>query len=738
LNRITLHATDIFGNTATTNVSYTLAYAGDHVAPVLSVLWPTNGTAIAGSNVTVQAQVDDPTAGVTLTFNTNTVPGLVERTGAVWFNDLPLDSGTNTFILTATDAAGNRSTNHLTVLASAVNLTLTPLTGGQLNRTNVTVSGTLGDSSQKVTVNGVAATVSGHAWTAANVPVSPTGTAALNVQVTDAADQPLAAQSVYQPQPAAVVLAGYQSHTNYTYQEILVYMGHIFYNVEIDDVAIYWSQATGGGRHYHNTPFDTEVGPHDEFTSLPPGANGLSAPWENVSARSFFEGYAFFPGWPPSQASGHSYAYTQTHVMIQPSGQQSIGQTALYLVQAQVTNEDTGLRLLAGAVKFMNQLAGTSTEDVTNADGSVWSQALVSAPAGVNVEVTPQASGNISFTGMRVNNVTPAIAANGITLDPDTVVAGADFCVGQPIQFDIAGLPGHHYQDDVATWKLPGTFVNTNSDPNCDLFYTTNTALLTRHYTPDKTISTYCWYVKDGQQMTVSVDVYYDYYNAGKIFKETLTGRFNVHRPATATATPYQPDGTPTAVITNVTYGVWMGKTITATKLSLSLGDGKGHNDMSFAHTLNPGNFSGKAGYVQLITSADVQNSDPQITAPLNYIALDGALGEFPRGTPTIPANTATGVSFFDGPAAPLPSQLFPVTEDVSFSTYLMFRPDPQDSSTIWVPLRLITWEVHDSADPSWTPYNYSDGSGARQTTTTNPSGNDNESTAFPDWTTTY
>ena len=31
---------------------------------------------------------------------------------------------------------------------------------------------------------------------------------------------------------------------------------------------------------------------------------------------------------------------------------------------------------------------------------------------------------------------------------------------------------------------------------------------------------------------------------------------------------------------------------------------------------------------------------------------------------------------------------------DLEFSTYLMFRP----SRGIWVPLRLITWELHDEA----------------------------------------
>jgi len=57
--------------------------------------------------------------------------------------------------------------------------------------------------------------------------------------------------------------------------------------------------------------------------------------------------------------------------------------------------------------------------------------------------------------------------------------------------------------------------------------------------------------------------------------------------------------------------------------------------------------------------------------------------------------------------------------EDLNFSTYLMFKPQ----GGIWVPLRLITWELHDEA------MNAAVISG-------NPVGapGDNETTAFPEW----
>jgi len=176
------------------------------------------------------------------------------------------------------------------------------------------------------------------------------------------------------------------------------------FNTEIDSIAAYWSYSAGGLWHYHNTPYDTEAGPFDVIKNLPAGANGFSSPWENVDTQSHFEGSDVVAPDYPEQISEYSYSHTQTHVMIQPSGQQSVGQSILYLVQAQVTNEDTSLQLAAGAVQFLNQLAGTATEDVTNSDGSVWTEAVVSGAAGAQTEVTPQTSvKNYSFTGMKIS-----------------------------------------------------------------------------------------------------------------------------------------------------------------------------------------------------------------------------------------------------------------------------------------------------------------------------------------------
>jgi hypothetical protein len=402
LNTITLRATDVAGNTAATNINYTLDYSGDHTAPVLSVLWPTNGASIAGSNVTVQAQVDDVTAIVSASSvdtdgDTNTYSGLVERNGNVWFNNLPLNSGTNSVTIIATDAAGNASTNNLNVIESAVNLTINPIASSQLNRTNAIVTGTIGDTSQKIKVNGVAATVSGNNWAATNVPVSPNGMAGLNVQVTDSGNNPLAAQSTYQLQPAQVVLASYtlQEHDKYSY---IQFFDGVWYASTIitRDEMIQWSFGVGGSQYLDIDEHDIEDLPSIISNNFPAGQNGFSATtWEQSLLLGNSDLYSY-----PIEKFYDTNHQTQAQVMVEPSGQQPVGQASSYIVQAQVTNEDNHLRIPGSQV----QIQGTTLMDVTNADGSVWSEALVSAPANASADVTPKASGNYSFTGMRTVN----------------------------------------------------------------------------------------------------------------------------------------------------------------------------------------------------------------------------------------------------------------------------------------------------------------------------------------------
>jgi hypothetical protein len=160
---------------------------------------------------------------------------------------------------------------------------------------------------------------------------------------------------------------------------------------------------------------------------------------------------------------------------------------------------------------------------------------------------------------------------------------------------------------------------------------------------------------------------------------------------------------------------------------------------MSFRHQITTDDYdAGQVGYVQLITSGDIITDTylKSFTATVN--GLDGALGEFARGTPPVPASSTTPVRFYDGPCVPLATFTDnPTSESIYFSTYLMFNPNT--SGSIWVPLRLINWQLEDEAthnsDNTWNHYDYNDSTGTAIYATP-PS--DHETTDFPSWTITY
>lgn len=104
---------------------------------------------------------------------TNPVAGEVERNGQFWVKNLPLNPGTNSFIILAVDAALNTNQIAMSVVQSSVQLSVTPVSQGDLTNSQVTVSGSISDATNyAVWVNGVQATVSTNGtWSATNVPV---------------------------------------------------------------------------------------------------------------------------------------------------------------------------------------------------------------------------------------------------------------------------------------------------------------------------------------------------------------------------------------------------------------------------------------------------------------------------------------------------------------------------------------------------------------------------------------
>jgi hypothetical protein len=200
-NHITFRVTDWAGNTTTTNFNLVLDYTGATNLPVVSLIWPTNGMAVCGTNCTIQGTMSDETGTIqatvvngfgTVDAVTNSVTGLVERNGMFWIEGVPLN-GTSHICLQATDASGkNVTTTNFSVNPSTIQLTVDSMpTGDALWEPSGTVGGTVSDPNAVVIINTKIATVNTEAnddgtydWTADHVPISGGGTATFNATAT--------------------------------------------------------------------------------------------------------------------------------------------------------------------------------------------------------------------------------------------------------------------------------------------------------------------------------------------------------------------------------------------------------------------------------------------------------------------------------------------------------------------------------------------------------------------------
>jgi len=431
LNLITLHATDLAGNLITTNFSFTLNDSSNANPPVLSVVWPPDGTYICDNNFTLQAQVDDATAKINATIvdengNTNTVPAVVERNGKVWANKLPLGTGANTLTITATNAAGSTSAASVTLYQSGVMVTVDPLT--QLNQPSVTVTGTISDPSYDVSVNGVSAYYLDAVgdWEADGVPVSPSGVAVLDVEVGGSGGgnrmASVARSGMFQandsssstsggsiqfvvPQPVTVSLMSYFNES------------HCYF---YDYIGCGWFVGGGANGHYNNltqwhylyggTKSNARYGNNSDNNNYDQRDTvNISASENGVAYLS--SGAPFTPPW--EQAAGpvlqvdNDCGYsivtgprvTQARVMIAPAGQKPAAGTSFYLVRAcaaELSNPGP-YNFFYGDVPLPPewlQINGQTlvSSGLTNDNGAGWGETVVSGPAGKNVEVTPVAT----------------------------------------------------------------------------------------------------------------------------------------------------------------------------------------------------------------------------------------------------------------------------------------------------------------------------------------------------------
>jgi len=218
-NAITLRVSDLAGNVTVTNFSVTLSYASATNPPVLGLIWPTNGAALSGDTFFLRGRINDETARLwaesVVGGVTNEFPGLVERDGIFWVENLPLAAGTNWFSVKALDAAGNLNSTNLAVVKSSVSLAITSTPQGDALYTPFgTVSGTVTatNPAYTVTVNGVAASVDAYGnWTATSVPVLGKGTATFTAVATGAGSVPPVSVAAEQEMPAHIEIVKHEA-----------------------------------------------------------------------------------------------------------------------------------------------------------------------------------------------------------------------------------------------------------------------------------------------------------------------------------------------------------------------------------------------------------------------------------------------------------------------------------------------------------------------------------------------
>jgi hypothetical protein len=183
-NDVVVRATDLAGNTSARLFTFNLELGADTTAPSFQVEWPLPNARIAGPTLTLRGRIDDATADLVVTVNAGrSYRAVIERHGLFWVESVLLDAGANTLQWIATDAAGNRATQTLTVERSDLVVTINPVDEHLLTATHLDLNGQINQPGFKVWVNGVPANLNADlSWSAPGVPVTRGGVSVFGVR----------------------------------------------------------------------------------------------------------------------------------------------------------------------------------------------------------------------------------------------------------------------------------------------------------------------------------------------------------------------------------------------------------------------------------------------------------------------------------------------------------------------------------------------------------------------------
>ncbi len=764
VNTITVHAADLAGNVATTNVTITLDFTGDTNPPVATVTWPEDGAQISGTNFTLRGVLDDETAQITAQMVdtngvTNIVNGVVERNGTFWLEDLPLNSGTNIVTITATDAAGNASVTNLTLFQSDVTLTIDLVSDDQLNQSVTTVSGTVSDPSYDVWINGVQATVdgSGH-WTTNNVPVYGNGTATfdaiayppgqspnLRMQMNSNSGQSPVQTSQAREQPPTVFISSYSDQwkeemtclggggpylvswgasKNYTASidnsGRLSYQanGTFFYHEDNDigwwDTSYDWSSSDPVGT-YTKTGYDPDA---DDYSGTGCGDFWNPDPYD-VPSWSWGCGSHYYANinYDMKQqccfdAVDVTYSRSsKTSMKLRTGGKSGIAHKNLLAISASATEygRPDGVCWGNGPEEWENTpeqgIAPNRIQVLGKTLGNDGSLYIV-LPDNATVDLGASAPASHYSLGVSATKYHPYITANGTNLDTTT----PEFCVGQSVTFALNGLPS--CEDCVSHWTLPDKYVNEvyQYSSSCTS-YRVNNALLNNP-------TTSCWYVNgSGGAVNVGQNLQFP---SGQV-TIVAKGNFTIYRPTISNFQPRPP---------------FFAALIPSNSPStLRLGDDNENGAMAYTLDVNSVQpFSGNANIVQLVNASRAVSAPygGQQSTTAGQFWLDNQEfyigGNNPVNPPSIPY---AYLEFTDMPGYGLNpitgSDLCSIVD--YFKDYVVFKPD--GNGNIYVTLGLISWDWSASAskvDGVWTIPAY------QVNGPSSPDGSDE----FPTWPQTY
>ena len=718
LNSITVYATDLAGNVTVTNLNVNLDYS-TATNPAIQLTWPQDGMQICQSSFTLRGWTEDASATVTAQItdangDTNLVSGLVERTGILWANNLPLAEGTNWVTLWVTNSAGLSSETNISVVKSDMALALTSI-DGDLWLPTVNVGGVVSDPTATVWVNGVQGTNNGDGtWNAANVPVSAGGVASFDLKaIPVGGGDPDASTNVTKNTGIEMESASgnYDSTLDFG---TLEYTGN--WN---------WSDSSGGSEYSDFTVYGGTASREDTIAAnlditlthienvdgseldIPNnGQEVFAKEIGTLSAKSYL---------PPAPGVWASSDYTsKVKMVLHTGGTGVIGQQVLVAIHATATEELTTTPYSRDISPGQITIPGLNK--TLGSDGWAYGTAVNGQP----VDVTPTVGVPMyNFSGPDGGAYVPTITANGIDLSTNT----PEFCVGQKVTFAVQWIGGNpSAMNTTALWNLPGKFVNyyeASLNDNASGAYIINPDFLAAS-------TTSCWYVnKPGG--TVNVGMNLEFSNGQQVVL-TTKGSFTIYRPTISSFQTYPP------------YYAALVPSNSPNELQLGSDTGTA-NAGAMAYNLNVNSiapFTGGANIVQLINAsrsvANTTYGGGQSSTTDGQFWHDNSGFYFSSDSSIFSPYYYNVLEFLDQPNYGLnyifggyPVNLCSIND--SFKDYVVFKPNGSDS--IYVTLGRVFW--------SWSA-STSKNNGVWQSPTYQVNGpsSPDESDEFPSWPDTY